>query len=145
VAALDVLPLDVAKRYLNIDAGTTAHDDELADDFIPPAVARVERHVGRTFTDYESVGPLERLALKMVLAEFWRTQSVSATRSYNGSVGQQSYDADSDPAGTAPLRVRLEELLGEEAPQETASVSSPQGSFPEPSPWPDPAERGRCW
>lgn len=64
--------------------------------------------VGRT-----SVTANEKLAVKMVLAEYWRTQRVEVSRaagiSYASGVALES---DAGPAGTAPMRLRLQEILG---------------------------------
>lgn len=142
VSALDVLPLDVAKRYLNIPLDRVADDAELEEDFIPPAVQRVSEHVGRDLVDAALCTPLERLAVKVVLAAYWRTQRVSMGRgaSYGGGgASGAALEADSDPAGVAPLRRRLTDLLGEPA----VVGAGPRGSFPPPLPWPD--EAGRRW
>lgn len=137
MGALDVLPLALAKRYLNIPAADHQHDDELTEDFVPPAVQRVAEHVGRELVDSASCTPLERLALKMVVEEYWKTQRAQGAggRGSYGGASRTAIDADSGPAGTAPLRVRLEELLG---PAAVATGPAPRGSFPPPSTWPDP-------
>lgn len=141
MSALDVLPLEKAKRYLNIPLAQTQHDDELEQDFIPPAVERVQRHLGRTLVDETSTSGSERLALKMVLGEYWRTQRVAAGRGRisGGGASGTAIEADSGPAGEAPLRVRLTDLLGEEAPDQH---TSPRGTFPPACGWPDPAAVG---
>ena len=142
MSALDVLPLDDAKRYLNIPAATTANDEELSERFIPAAVARVGKHLGRSLLDDPEIDPLELMAVEVVLAEYWKTQQVSvAPRGYT----QQPWEADNGPGGSASLRARLTDLLGEPAATKPGDGTAPQGSFPPPSPWPDPAERGRCW
>lgn len=123
MAALDVLPLDEAKKYLNKSSDTD--DDELTG-FIAAAVERVERHVGGSI---EPPTASQLLAVKVVLGEYWETQRVAAagpTPVYANSVD------DDGPTGTAPLSVRLAEILGD------ALSESPQGSFPDPLPWPDP-------
>jgi hypothetical protein len=144
VGALDVLPLAKAKRYLNIPAERTTDDEELAE-FIGPAVQRVGEHVGRELVDEQSCTPLELLAVKVVLGAYWRTQRVNMGRggSYGGGVSGSALEADSDPAGAAPIRRRLIDLLGEPADDGKAPHTAPQGNFPSPEPWPDPAQRGR--
>lgn len=136
MAALDVLPLPAAKEYLNIPAASTVNDTELAG-FIPAAVERVERHLGRPLIDAATSTASEVLAVKVVLGDFWRTQRVRAGRSFGGA-SSSAVEADSGPAGMAPLRVRLSDLLGEEV-SEPGEI--PRGSFPAASRWPDPAER----
>lgn len=123
MAALDVLPLDEAKRYLN--KSSDIDDDELTG-FIAAAVERVERHVGGSI---EPPTASQLLATKVVLGEYWETQRVAAagpTPVYANSVD------DDGPTGTAPLSVRLAEILGD------ASSESPSYSFPSAQPWPDP-------
>lgn len=141
MAALDVLPLDVAKRYLNIPLDRTTDDVELSEDFIPPAVERVERHLGRPLVDVASTTATERLAVKVVLGAYWRTQRVGMGRSGSyggGGASGAALEADSDPAGAAPLRARLTDLLGESAEDE-ALTPAPIGCFPPAAAWPDPA------
>lgn len=123
MAALDVLPLDEAKKYLN--KSTDTDDDELTG-FIAAAVERVERHVGGSI---EPPTASQLLATKVVLGEYWETQRVAAagpTPVYANSVD------DDGPTGTAPLSVRLAEILGD------ALSESPSYSFPSAQPWPDP-------
>lgn len=125
MAALDVLPLDEAKRYLNKSSDTD--DDELTG-FIAAAVERVERHVGGSI---EPPTASQLLAVKVVLGEYWETQRVAAagpTSIYTAAIAVD----DDGPTGSAPLRMRLAEILGDPA------SDSPRGSFPDPLPWPDP-------
>lgn len=147
-APLEVLPLEKAKLHLNIPSTSTQNDDELRDDFIPPAVERVERHLGRELVPAEMTGS-ERLAVRVVLAEYWRTQRVSTGRGGYGGGGASgaALEADSDPAGAAPLRRRLIDLLGPAADDATGAGGglAPRGSFPLPQPWPDPAARVLPW
>lgn len=147
MAALDVLPLADAKVYLNIT--TTAHDDEL-EKFIGAAVARVDKHLGLdqpgevSLAEQTELTPLQRLAVEMVLAEYWRTQRISATN--RSTYVAQPWEDDDGPAGTASLRARLTDLLGEPAATKRGTGAAPQGTFPSATPWPDPADRGRwCW
>jgi hypothetical protein len=64
-----------------------------------------------------SVTAAEKLAVKMVLAEYWRTQRVEvAANSARGYASGVALEADAGPAGTAPLKIRLQELLGPAAP-----------------------------
>lgn len=139
MSALDVLSVEDAKAYLN--ERTTAHDDELAR-FIGAAVARVEKHLGRSLVDAAEVTPLEQLAVEMVLADYWRTQRTSA--STRGGYVSPPYEGDDGPGGVASLRVRLTDLLGEPAAEKAGAGSAPQGSFPAPAAWPDPADRRWC-
>lgn len=146
MAALDVLPLDVAKRFLNIAPNLTDQDDELSVDFIPPAVERVERHVFGASPDGQPLGHLapdtisasQRLACKVVLGEYWRTQRTVLGGGRPLGAVSGGADLDSDPAGTAPLRARLTELLGEPS-KVTPGTPAPAGMFDPPQPWPDPA------
>lgn len=138
MAPLEVLPLPAAKEYLNIPAASVVNDAELAG-FVPAAVERVERHLGRTLVDAATSTASEVLAVKVVLGEYWRTQRVRARGGAMGG-GQTgaAIEADSGPAGVAPLRVRLTELLGDEVSE---PGEGPRGAFPAASRWPDPAER----
>lgn len=141
MAPLDVLPLVDAKRFLNIR--TAEFDAELTEDFIGPAVERVERHlagdagIGQTLTTAAAATQLQILAVKAVLAEYWRTQR---TRVGRGSFGTTAaaVEADSGPAGVASLRSRLEELLGPPFEGTGSAPPSPGGSFPRAQAWPDP-------
>lgn len=139
-----MLPLEKAKWYLNIPAERTTDDDELTE-FIAPAVQRVGQHVGRELVDEQSCTPLELLAVKVVLGAYWRTQRVNMGRggSYGGGVSGSALEADSDPAGVAPIRRRLIDLLGDPADDGTGQAAAPQGCFPPAESWPDPAYRGR--
>ncbi|TAK32339.1 MAG: hypothetical protein EPO40_03150 [Myxococcaceae bacterium] len=133
-----VLNLADAKIYLNIPAARTADDVELGG-FIPPAEARVARHLGRPPV---ADAPLEVLAVKVVLGEYWRTQR--AGRRGGGGNAAAATEADSGPAGTASLKVRLTELLGEPAAA-GGGVPAPVGSFPPAECWPDPAQGRTVW
>ena len=141
MSALDVLPLVDAKRYLNIPLARAEDDAELAG-FVPAAVQRVERHLwGESSTqqleDLDVVSPLQLLAVKVVLGEFWRTQRLRTARAGSGASGT-AIDADSGPAGLASLRTRLTELLGPPADGKGSDPAEPVGSFPPALPWPDP-------
>lgn len=137
MSALDVLPLAAAKEHINFRAPQDQgqNDAEILE-MIPAAAERVERHLGRP----PSAGSFsERLAVKVVFAEYWRTQrGSSTTRGSRGGGGASgaAIEADSGPAGAAPLTSRLTELLGD--PVQEAG-DAPRGSFPEPQRWPDPA------
>lgn len=138
MSALDVLPLDKAKLYLNIPPTATQNDDELRDDFIPPAVERVERHLGRALVPAEMTGS-ERLAVKLVLAEYWRTQRAKVGRGVSGGgTSGAAIESDSGPGGMAAIKTRLTDLLG---PPAAEAGSGPVGSFPAAQAWPDPAGR----
>ncbi len=145
MTALDVLPLQVAKRFLNIADARTEHDTELLADFIPPAVERVERHLFGTDStgqplshlDPGSVTATQLLACKVVLAAYWRTQRARSPSGGYGAGGGAGME-DSDPAGMAPLRRRLIDLLGPPAEDGPDARLDPRGSFPDPSCWPDP-------
>jgi hypothetical protein len=144
---LAVLPLDKAKLHLNIPPTSTTNDVELEEDFIPPAAERVERHLGRELVP-DAMSGSERLAVKVVLAEYWRTQRVSTGRGGFGGGGASgaALEADSDPAGAAPLRRRLVDLLGPGADDVgSGSGAGPVGSFPPAESWPDPAVVRRGW
>lgn len=141
MSALDVLPLDAAHRYLNIPLATTIDDDELTE-FIEAAVQRVERHLfgenSDEHLDPDALSALQVLAVKVVLAEYWRTQRYKTARGAGGSSGT-AIEADSGPAGLASLRVRLTELLGPPADGAAGGVPAPVGEFPPAVGWPDPA------
>jgi hypothetical protein len=149
-----VVSLADAKLHLNKELGRSVDDEELRG-MLPAAVRRVDRHLftpaqraaGETLADAVEVLPEQRLAVLTVLTEFWRTQR---TRSYGGAgygsggaagASGTAIEADSGPAGAAPLTVRLTDLLGPAAADETDARGAPQGSFPEAQPWPDPACR----
>lgn len=143
MGALDVLPVALAKRYLNIPATSVENDTELAEDFIPPAVARVERHLwgdesGAQLDPLTITAP-QRLAVRMVLNEYWRTQRAKVSRVSPGISGS-AVETDAGPAGLASLTVRLTDLLGPPFSGGDAAPSSPTGSFPPPPCWPDPVE-----
>lgn len=137
MGALDVLPLAKAKRFLNIPLAKTEDDVELAEDFIPPAVERVERHLGRALVPAE-MSSSEQLAVKVVLHAYWKTQRAARAGGRGGGASGAALEADSDPTGAAPLRRRLVDLLGEPATAEGSGSGAPRGSFPEALPWPDP-------
>lgn len=138
MGALDVLPLVDAKRYLNIPAAVTTDDAELVQDFIPPAVQRVAEHVGRELVNALSCSPMERLAVRVALGTYWRTQRPARSGGRGGAASGAAMDADSDPAGLASLRRRLTELLGEPATSGAAAGAAPRGVFPPATAWPDP-------
>lgn len=137
----DVLPLAAAKRYLNIPLSSTVNDDELEEEFIPPAVERVGRHLGRSLIDADEVTPSELLACKVVLGEYWRTQRFRRGGGAGGPSGA-AIEADTGPAGAAPITNRLTELLGPPADREE---TKPTGSFPPATAWPDPAMPCAAW
>lgn len=150
MSALDVLPLDAAKRYLNIPLAVTNDDDELTE-FIGAAVQRVERHLygedsagnPKEHLDPAALSALQVLAVKVVLAEYWRTQRYKTARAAGGVSGT-AIEADSGPAGLASLQVRLTELLGPPADGESGGVLSPVGEYPEAPAWPDPPFPAGC-
>lgn len=143
MAPIDVLPLADAKRFLNIR--TAEFDDELTQDFIGPAVERVERHlageagIGQTLTTAAAATQLQILAVKAVLADYWRTQRTRVGgRSYGGGTTAAAVEADSGPTGAASLRSRLTDLLGPPFEGSGSAPPAPGGSFPKAQPWPDP-------
>jgi len=146
VSALDVLPLDAAKRYLNIPLANTIDDGELTE-FIGAAVQRVERHlVGEDSDEHldpDAVTPLQVLAVKVVLAEYWRTQRYKTARAAGGA-SATAIDADSGPAGLASLQVKLTELLGPPADGASGGVPAPVGEYPLVQAWPDPPFPAGC-
>lgn len=152
MAALDVLPLDQAKKHVNTELAITTDDAEMTA-FIEAAVERVDRHLwteaeretGRSLTAAgEPVTPSRRLAVMVVFAEYWRTQRPRGARSGGAAVSVAAVEADSGPAGVASLTSRLTELLGPAA--ESSSGTAAVGSFPAALPWPDPAlPAGRQW
>lgn len=147
MSALDVLSLDDAKRYLNIPLANTVDDAELTE-FIAAAVQRVERHLfgenSDEHLDPDALSALQVLAVKVVLAEFWRTQRFKTARAA-GSASGTSIEADTGPAGLASLRARLTELLGPPVDGAAGGVPAPVGEFPPPVDWPDPALPAVRW
>jgi hypothetical protein len=142
VSALDVLPLPAAKAHINKRATDTRDDDEITE-FIAAAVERVERHLGRPL-DALTITPSQRLACKVVFAEYWRTQRTKLNvRPLGGAASTAALEADTDPVGAAPLRFKLTELLGAPATS-SPTTPAPLGTFDPPSPWPDPALPLRC-
>ncbi|AEA27919.1 hypothetical protein Psed_5792 [Pseudonocardia dioxanivorans CB1190] len=146
--ATEVLSLEAAKAYLNEDLESTVNDDELTE-FIEAAVARVDKHLGLDqipgagLAYAAEVTPLQRLAVKTVLRVYWDTQRTSVT-DRNGYTAQP-WEDDNGPAGTASIRSKLTDLLGQAAAEPSGSGAAPQGAFPPPSCWPDPADRRRGW
>lgn len=134
MAPIDVVPLDVAKDHLNKDLTVHTEDAELTR-WIGAAVRRVERHLGRSLGPGPAVDD-ELAACLVVLGEFWRTQR-PPRGSVNGVVGRDAGAQDTSPTSGAPLRLKLEELLGPEAGP--AGLQA-RGSFPLPSCYPDPVE-----
>lgn len=131
-----VISLTDLRDYLN-KSGTgtaaTAEEGELRD-LLGAAVERVERHTGTTLAADGQITQLQVLAVKLVAADFWRTQRArSASRV---AAAPQAIDADSSPYGTAPLEVRLTELLGP-AVSGKGSALPPVGVFPDVAEWPD--------
>lgn len=142
-----VISLGDARDYLNKAVGGQVDEDELRT-LMAAAVERVDRHLftqaerdaGRTLATEPAVSESQVLAVKMVLAEFWRTQR-NRLGSRSGGLGASgaATEADSGPAGAAPLTVRLTDLLGEPADGAGGGVPAPVGSFPAACEWPDPA------
>ncbi|MEV1295782.1 head-tail connector protein [Pseudonocardia sp. NPDC049635] len=130
---LEVLPLDKAKEHLNREKIRQPGEDDELEEFIGAAVDRVSRHLGRPA---DPSRPLDVLAAKVVLAEYWKTQRPAAGRSstYTGHVNP---NADDGPTSGASIRVKLTDLLGPAAPD---AGSAPQGLFPPPQAWPDPIQ-----
>lgn len=148
MSALDVLPLAAAKLYLNIPASVTKDDVELQG-FIAAAVGRVDRHLygdaaeQSLADDPETVTPLQLLAVKAALAEFWETQRVGYVGGSYGGGTAAAAAMDTGPSGVASLTMRLTELLG---PPAGDASTVPRGSFPAAAPWPDPiCVRARVW
>lgn len=146
MSALDVLPLDAAKRYLNIPLANVLDDGELTE-FIGAAVQRVERHLfgesSDVHLDPDAVSPLQVLAVKVVLAEYWRTQRYKTARAGGGASGT-AIEADSGPAGLASLPVKLTELLGPAADDASGGALAPVGEYPPVQAWPDPPFPSGC-
>lgn len=142
-ATRNVISLTDARLYLNKLGAGAVDEDELRT-MIAAAVGRVDRHLGRSLLDATSVTESEVLAVKAVLAEFWRTQrSRFGGRSNVGMpTTAAAIDLDAGPAGGASLRAKLTDLLGEPAAS-GGGVAAPTGSFPSPCEWPDPAARVR--
>jgi len=128
VAPIDVVPLTIAKAHLN-KTDDDADDAEVTR-WIGAAVRRVERHLGRSLDPGPAVDD-ELAACLVVLGEWWRTQR-PPRGNLGGIVGRDPGAQDTAPTSGAPLRVKLEELLGPEAGGQA------QGSFPLPEPYPDP-------
>lgn len=137
--AIDVLPLPTAKQHLNIRTENTVEDLELIE-MIGAAVERVERHTGPGVLAAPAAG-LQLLAVKAVLAVYWRTQRVRRTGGAGqGGASGAAIELDNAPGGAAPIRAILTDLLG--PPVEGGvddDTPSPLGSFPLPLPYPDPA------
>lgn len=152
MAALDVLPLDEAKDFLNISRARSEWDGELSG-FIAAAVERVERHIageagiGVTLVAAADANALQLLAVKAVLAEYWRTQRTRGVgRGGAGGTTAAAVEADSGPAGMASLRARLVDLLGPAAePDGLGTVPAPRGTFPPAQAWPDPVPPYASW
>lgn len=149
MAALDILPIDKAREYLNIRT-PELNEVELAE-FIAAAVERVERHlagdagVGSTLVTAETTSALQLLAVKAVLAEYWRTQRARIGRGAAGGSTAAAVEADTGPAGAAALRMRLEDILGPPFDGAGSDPPRPAGSFPLAAPWPDPARLRWEW
>lgn len=145
-AAGRVISLGDARDYLNKIGAATLDEDELRT-MMAAAVERVDRHLysqaerdgGRTLATESTITQSQVLAVKMVLAEFWRTQRTRlGGRSMGGGGSGVAIELDSGPAGAAPLTVRLTDLLGDPA-DGGDGVPAPVGSFPTACGWPDPA------
>ncbi|QJY46659.1 head-tail connector protein [Pseudonocardia broussonetiae] len=147
MSALDVLSVAEAREYLNIRLSFDASKTAEMEGFIAAAVRRVDRHLfggdGRSLADDpDAVEPEQSLAVRVVLADYYRPQSRAATVATGPTV------EDVGVGGRAPLGARLTELLGppaadvSESAVAAATASGPQGSFPAPMAWPDPAP---CW
>lgn len=142
--AVDVRPatpaavsLDDLRDYLNkalTGSAANADEDELRA-VLAAAVERVGRHLGREVLLDGQISQAEILAIKLVAAEFWRPQR-APRGGIGASAGLPVSEMDSGPAGTAPLEVRLAELLGP-AVSGRGAVLAPVGCFPSPSVWPD--------
>jgi hypothetical protein len=149
VGALDVLPVDKAREYLNIRT-SELDEGELAE-FIGAAVERVERHIageagiGSTLVTAATTSALQLLAVKAVLGEYWRTQRVRVGRGIGAGSTAAAVEADTGPAGAAAIRIRLEDLLGPPFDGNGSDPPAPRGSFPAPVPWPDPARLRWGW
>ncbi|OJY47601.1 hypothetical protein [Pseudonocardia sp. 73-21] len=144
-----VISLADARDYLNKVAGGQVDEDELRT-MMAGAVERVDRHLftraerdaGRTLASEPTVSESQVLAVKMVLAEFWRTQrSRLGGRGAGMAAAAAAIDSDSGPAGTATLTVRLTDLLGPPLGADAGGVPQPAGSFPPACGWPDPADQ----
>lgn len=136
-----VLSLTTAKEHLNKTGITQPGGDDELSDMIGAAVERVQRHLGgRELTAYGATFS-EVLACKTVLAEYWRTQNpmVQARQVYGG---QQGPLADDGPTAPVSLVAKLTALLG---PPIDLVSEQPQGVFPKPEPWPDPARATVAW
>lgn len=144
-----VISLGDARAYLNKLGGTAADEDELRT-MLAAAVERVDRHLysraerdsGRTLAAEPVISESQVLAVKMVLAEFWRTQRARlGGRGAGMAAAAAAIDSDAGPAGTAPLTVRLADLLGPPLGADAGGVPQPVGSFPPACGWPDPADQ----
>jgi len=137
VAGLGVLSLADAKEHLNKISPVS--DEELRL-MLPAAVERVERHTGRALSGATQVTASEVLAVKLVLAEYWRTQRAKVGRGVSGGgASGVAIESDSGLGGMAAIKTRLTDLLG---PPAAEAGAAPVGSFPAAQPWPDPAG---CW
>lgn len=134
---LSILTREQAREHLNKYTFKGPGEDEEFDDMIRAAVKRVARHLGGR--DPDPGEPLELLACKVALADFWETQQPTTGGSDYGGRDYADQDAIASPA---PLINKLTALLG--LPTDLPGESS-QGAFPPPQPWPDPVEpRGWC-
>lgn len=143
-----VISLADARDFLNKSVGGQVDEDELRT-MMAAAVERVDRHLfsrderaaGRTLATEPLVTQSQVLAVKVVLAEFWRTQRTrlgGRATGIGGATTAATSEADSGPAGVASLTARLTDLLGVPAAGGD-TVPAPAGSFPAADPWPDPA------
>lgn len=147
-----VISLSDVRDYLNkATTGAQPDEDELRT-MMAAAVERVDRHLfsqaerdgGRTLATEAVITQSQVLAVKVVLAEFWRTQRARL----GGGRGQMGIstagavaEMDNGPSGSASLTLRLTDLLGDPA-DGGDGVPAPMGSFPESCDWPDAA---RAW
>lgn len=137
MAAIDVLPLPTAKQHLNKRSDDTVDDLELLG-MIDAAVERVERHVGPGVLGTPATG-LQLLAVKAVLAVYWRTQRVRRTGGGQGGASGAAIELDTAPGGAAPIRAVLTDLLGPPVDGGVDTPPAPVGAFPPAQGWPDPA------
>lgn len=128
MAPLDVLPLAEAKEHLNkVTNAQPGGDDELIE-MIGAAVERVQEHLGgRELT--AAAGFSERLACKVVLADYWKTQrpTIGGRQPYGGQAGFAQEDG---PTSGASLMAKLTAILG---PAVSAASNLPIGRFPTPT------------
>lgn len=139
--ARGVVSLTDARTYLQKLNLGAVDEDELRSQ-LAAAQLRVDRHLGRALADADAVTETEVLAVKVVLAEYWRNYRTKfANRGAGMGSTAAAIDTDNGPSGLASLTARLTDLLGPPVGAGAGGVPSPMGSFPEPCGWPDPAPR----